>query len=296
VRPVLASRLTVRVTSDEPPGAPIFRDAALVPLREKAVVAMRASLAEDWRIATRALGSLRIVEDSADITIFVAAAQGTSLHRLASDSSEDVVIYVSEPVYGASTVENLNAVALHELGHIWCCFGDGTFARGTKEYGHWSTKERDPRLYGIDKYGLMTDPVTCGTFGAILSCPNRFSDREMVQLGFATFPPPIPDPCIQQALPLKSQVDSAKAQLDKLSSDIDGAKATLASLNAQIKDIEARYPNGAPASVVDTYRSLIAQYNALGTTANQWTNQYNDLLAKARALAGQLNALPCDPS
>ena len=69
-----------------------------------------------------------------------------------------------------------------------------------------------------------------------------------------------------------------------------------AAFDVRITAIERQYPAGAPPSVLETYRSLIAQYNSLGANVNNWVAQYNDLLATAKSLAGQLNALPCDPS
>jgi hypothetical protein len=258
-RPIAPASFTVRVTTDLPPHEPFNPDPSLVPLRDASAAKMAATLAAEWKSATRGLGSLVVVDGSADITLYVVASKNTSHWVKSSDESEQIVVFVSGEI-GPRNVENNVAVALHELGHIWCCRGPDT------SDGHWLTKQTSPGLYGVDKYGLMTDPVTCVSFGSVLSCPNRFSDREMTALGFTTFPPPAPDPCIQQGLTLRSQ--------------IGGARTTLASLDSQIRAIEAQYPRGAPPSVYSTYVSLIAQYNAL----NDQTNE------KIR----QLNALPCD--
>lgn len=261
--PMSAASLTVRVTTEPPPHETFNPDPSLVPLRDASLAAIRATLANEWKSATRGLGSLDVVSESADITMFVIAARGTSVHRSSlSDNSQDILLYVSGEL-GPRTVENNVAVALHELGHIWCCHGPEA-----SEAGHWATKQPSPGLYGVDKYGIMNEPVLCTQFGTILSCPNRFSDREMVALGFTNFPPPAPDPCIQQGLSLRSQ--------------IGGARTTLANIDAQIRAIEAQYPNGAPPAVFNNYRSLIDQYNAL----NDQTNE------KIR----QLNGLPCDSS
>lgn len=236
-------------------------DPSLVPLRDSSAAKMTATLAAEWKSATRGLGTLEVVERSADITIFVVAAKNTSHWVQGTDESEQIVVFVSGEL-GPRNVENNVAVALHELGHIWCCRGPDT------SDGHWPTKQVSPGLYGVDKYGLMTDPVTCVNFGTVLSCPNRFSDREMVALGFTSFPPPAVDPCIQQGLALRSQIATARG--------------TLTSLDTQIRAIEAQYPGGAPPAVYNTYVSLIAQFNAL----NDQTN------VKVR----QLSALPCDSS
>jgi hypothetical protein len=251
----------VRVTTDPPPHEPFNPDPSLVPLRDASAAKMVATLAAEWRAATRGLGVLQVVDKSADITIYVVASKNTSHWVLGTDDSQQIVVFVAGDI-GVRNVDNNVAVALHELGHIWCCRGPDT------SDGHWLTKQTSPGLYGVDKYGLMTDPVTCVSFGSVLSCPNRFSDREMVALGFTSFPPPAVEPCIQQGLGLRSQIGPARA--------------TLASLDAQIRAIEAQYPRGAPPAVYDHYLDLVAQYNAL----NDQTN------AKVR----QLGALPCDSS
>jgi hypothetical protein len=258
-RPIEPGSFTVRVTTDLPPHEPFDPDPSLVPLRDASAAKMSATLAGEWKSATRGLGSLTVVEGSADITLYVVASKNTSHWAKSTDESEQVVVFVAGEI-GPRNIENNVAVALHELGHIWCCRGPDT------SDGHWATKLASPGLYGVDKYGLMNDPVTCVSFGSVLSCPNRFSDREMTALGFTSFPPPAPDPCIQQGLALRSQVGSARTQL--------------ASLDSQIRAIEAQYPRGAPPDVYSKYVALIAQYNVL----NDQTNE------KIR----QLNALPCD--
>jgi hypothetical protein len=171
--PMIATALTVRVTTDTPANTRFDPDPSLVPLRDTSVAKMKSTLSAEWKAATRGLGGVQVVEQSADITVFVLAGRGTSVNRTGADGSEDIVIYVSGE-FGPKTVENVIATTLHELGHIWCCRGPAA-----DDGGHWKEKLRDPGLYGVDKYGLMTDPVTCVSFGAVISCPNRFSDREM---------------------------------------------------------------------------------------------------------------------
>jgi hypothetical protein len=290
-RSITPSSFTVHVSTERPPQSSCIPDPSLTPLRDASVVKLKATLAGEWKAATRGLGSLKVVETSADIVIFVVAARGISVHRDAPDGSEDVELCVSGQL-GPLNVENNVAVALHELGHIWCCYGPGSDGAG-----HWAANETSPGLYGVDKYGLMTDPVTCVRFGTILSCPNRFSDREMQALGFKTFPPPAPDPCIVQALALGTQLEAMKGQLATLKGQIDGMRATLQSLDSQIASIEKRYPSGRPpASVLRTYRSLISQYNTLNAQLNQLIDTYNPLVDRANAVAFQINSLPCDPS
>jgi hypothetical protein len=271
-RPIVASSLTVRITTDAPAREQVTADAALVSLRDASFARIKATLAAEWKSATRGMGSLQVAEDSTDITMFVIAARGTSVHRQSlDDQSQDILIYVSDergcqaaPTFSCPrTVENNVAVALHELGHIWCCHGPNA-----NDTGHWLTKEPSPGLYGVDKFGLMTDPVTCGAFGTLISCPNRFSDREMEALGFTNFPPPAPDPCITQSFSLRSQINTIDTQL--------------VSLAAQIGAIERQYPRGIPTSIYDGYVAMVTQYNAL--------------VGRQNALVGQFNSLPCDSS
>jgi hypothetical protein len=270
--PIVASSLTVRVTTDLPTQEQVNVDPALVARRDESFAAIKATLATEWKSATRGMGTLQVADSSADITMHVIAARGTSVHRTSlGDDSQDILIYVSDergcvaaPQFSCPrTVENNVAVALHELGHILCCHGPGA-----TESGHWAEKLPSPGLYGVDKHGLMNEPVLCTRFGAILSCPNRFSDREMVALGFSNFPPPAPDPCITQSLSLRSQVNTIESQL--------------ANLGAQIKAIETQYPGGAPPAVYNNYVSLVSQYNML--------------VGRQNVLVGQLNGLPCDSS
>src|SRR6185295_15695378 len=96
-------------------------------------------------------------------------------------------------------------------------------------------------------------------------CPNRFSDREMRALGFTTFPPAAPDPCVIQAQSIGAKLAPLQTQLADLNAQISSANAQLASLDAQISAIRAQYPNGAPPAVVAQGNALIAQYNSLNT-------------------------------
>lgn len=290
--PIAATTLSVHVTTATPPQPSFTPDPTLVDLRDKAAARMTATLSSEWKTATRGLGALQVVPDSADITIFVVAAKGISVNRQSRrDRSEDIVIYVNDQNLGVQAVENVVATSLHELGHIWCCFGPDADSGG-----HWKEKLRDPGLYGVDKYGLMTDPVTCESFGTILSCPNRFSDREMTALGFTSFPPPAPDPCITQSLRLKAQLAAVRDQESGLKATIDGLDATLSSLAAQVQALERQYGYSMPPSVYATYQSLVARYNDLLAQRNADVSQYNGLVGQESQLVGQLNSLPCDSS
>jgi len=290
---IAPTSLRVHVTTNTPPQPEFTPDPSLLSLRESAVSLMTSTLGSQWKTATRGLGNLQVVGDSADITIFVVAAKGTSVNRTSlRDGSEDIVVFVSDPVLGGETPENSVATALHELGHIWCCQGPDADSGG-----HWRVKLRDPGLYGVDKYGLMTDPVLCAAFGSILSCPNRFSDREMRALGFATFPAPVPDPCVTQALSLEGRAATIDQQLVGLETQIKTSRVSLASLDSQISSIEAQYRYlQPPPSVYATYQNLIAQYNSLSAVTNTQVDQYNGLLEQEHSLVTQRNGLPCDAS
>ena len=66
----------------------------------------------------------------------------------------------------------LVVTTLHELGHIWCCFGPGT------KDGHWADAPT-----GFSSVGLMYSPMTCTvTSGSDPVCPSVFSDRELAEL------------------------------------------------------------------------------------------------------------------
>ncbi len=59
----------------------LARDDAFGPAAAEEVAAslaaIRTTLANEWRSATRGMGSLQVVEDSADITMYLIAARGT---------------------------------------------------------------------------------------------------------------------------------------------------------------------------------------------------------------------------
>ena len=287
--PVKATSFRVHPTVDAPPLTQFNPDPSLVPLRDAALAKMRGTLAAEWKSATRGLGGLEVVDTSPDITLYLVAARGTSVHRSYDDGSQDIVVYVSDQ-FGPQTVENVIATSLHELGHIWCCYGGGT------SEGHWLTKDRQPTLYGVDKYGLMTDPVTCLVFGAIVSCPNRFSDREMTELGFTSFPPPTIDACVSQSLSLTASIAKLSAQLDALDSRIAHDDAMLASLKQQLDALGARYPGGLSTAAAAQYNALVIQYNDVASDERAAVDQYNTLATQDRAQVAQVNALPCDAS
>ena len=249
-------------------------DPSLVPARDADIARMTATLQNEWKLATRGLGALTLVPTSADIVVYVLPGKGTSVHMLASDGSQRVLVYAVDE-FGTVSAENSVAVALHELGHIWCCFGAGAGADG-----HWLEKVPDPLLQGVDKYGLMTHPVTCLVGRGFESCPNRFSERELRTMGFTQIPAPPADTCLTQRSMLGARLATQGAT-------VDAAKAQAAVVKGQIDAIVARYPSRElPPDVYRTYIGLVDQYNALANDIDAKVAVYN-------ATVDQLNALPC---
>ena len=249
-------------------------DPSLVPARDADIARMTATLQNEWKLATRGLGALTLVPSSADIVLYVVPARGTSVHQLASDGSQRVLLYAMDE-FGTVSAENSVAVALHELGHIWCCFGPGAGSDG-----HWLEKIPDPLLQGVDQYGLMTHPVTCLVGRGFESCPNRFSDRELRTMGFSNIPVPPADPCVTQR-------NALGARLATQGAAVDAAKAQAAVVKAKIDAIVAQYPSlQLPPDVYSTYVGLADQYNSIANDVDAKVATYN-------ATVDQLNALPC---
>jgi hypothetical protein len=184
LRRVRAADLIVSVRVAQPgESGGVPEDPDLVSLRDATTDLLRAELPRRWRLATRGLGDLKIVDVGADIVIRVHAGQGQSAYRRARDGTHDIILMVADPG-GFFGLENRIPVALHELGHIWCCRSAGT------DGSHWLEPLADPRLTGIDRFGLMGHPVLCIRAGPTVSCPDRFSERELLELGFVDIPPP----------------------------------------------------------------------------------------------------------
>lgn len=128
-----------------------------------------------WVTATGGKGQLAMRTD-ADIDVKLEGTAGTSAltrhTRNGKVVSRTITIYTLESGRQLSATELLT-VAVHELGHIWCCYGEGTVD------GHWS--DAPPEFSPI---GLMSSPMRCqGTAGNEPVCPNRFSDRELKEMG-----------------------------------------------------------------------------------------------------------------
>src|SRR5439155_1555976 len=87
-----------------------------------------------WSVATRGRGKLALCTD-ADIDVKLDGTSGTSAlmqHKLGGRVVSQTITVHSVEGSRRLTLPELMATTLHELGHIWCCFGSGT------QDGHWS--------------------------------------------------------------------------------------------------------------------------------------------------------------
>lgn len=130
-----------------------------------------------WVTATGGRGQL-VLRTDADIDVELDGTAGTSAltqhKRNGKVVSRTIVIHTLEGDRRLSTSELLT-VAVHELGHIWCCYGEGTVD------GHWT--DSPP---GFSPVGLMSSPMRCqGTAGNDPMCPSVFSDRELKEMRLA---------------------------------------------------------------------------------------------------------------
>jgi len=127
-----------------------------------------------WATATGGRGQLALRTD-ADIDVEMDGTAGTSAltqHQLGGRVvSRRIAVHTMEGGRRLSVAELL-VTTLHELGHIWCCFGPGT------KDGHWVDTPT-----GFSIVGLMYSPMTCTvTRGSDPVCPSVFSDRELAEM------------------------------------------------------------------------------------------------------------------
>ncbi len=127
-----------------------------------------------WATATGGRGQLAIRTD-ADIDVELDGTGGTSAltrHSLGGKVvSRTIAVHTMEGSRRLS-VSELVVTTLHELGHIWCCFGPGT------KDGHWTDTPT-----GFSNVGLMYSPMTCTVSpGSDPVCPTIFSDRELAEM------------------------------------------------------------------------------------------------------------------
>jgi hypothetical protein len=128
-----------------------------------------------WVTATGGSGQLALRTD-ADIDVELDGTAGTSAltqHKLNGKVvSRTITIHTVESNRHLSVPELLS-VALHELGHIWCCYGEGTVD------GHWRDSPSE-----FSPIGVMASPLRCQvTAGNDPVCPSVFSDRELKEMG-----------------------------------------------------------------------------------------------------------------
>ena len=281
-----AKSFTARVQAVDPiaglDGVATKLEPSLVAARDASVARLNNTLVKEWSAATRGLGAMKLVPSSADIVIYVVPGRSNSLHLTSPDGSQRILLFLVDDLGQVST-ENSVAVALHELGHIWCCRGADAGSDG-----HWLKSIADPLLQGVDRFGLMTHPVTCIVFPGFVTCPNRFSERELHAMGFAEVPPPPADACVTQANVLVAQISALDANLASTRASIDATNAQLATLERRIAQIEEQYPGGnLPPAVYASYTSLIDQYNRLLNENNSRVDTFNRNVEQRNALARQ---------
>jgi hypothetical protein len=281
-----AKSFTARIQAVDPvaglDGVTTKLEPSLVAARDASVARLNATLVKEWSAATRGLGAVKLVPSSADIVIYVLPGRSNSLHLTSPDGSERILLFMVDDLGQVST-ENSVAVALHELGHIWCCRG-----ADAGPDGHWLKSIADPLLQGVDRFGLMTHPVTCLVFPGFVTCPNRFSERELHAMGFAEVPAPPADPCVAQANALVRQINALDASLESARTTIAATNAQLSTIESRIASIEAQYPSRVlPPDVYATYTSLIDQYNRLLADNNARVDTFNRDVERRNALARQ---------
>jgi len=208
--------------------------------------------------------------------------RSSSLHLTSPDGSQRILVFMVDDLGPVST-ENSVAVALHELGHIWCCRGPDAGADG-----HWLEAVADPLLQGVDRFGLMTHPVTCQVFPGFVTCPNRFSERELHAMGFADVPAPPADACVTKVNALVAQINALDASLASSRATIETTTAQLTEIEGRISAIERQYPGRVlPPDVYPTYTALIDQYNRLLADNNAHVDAFNRDVEQRNALARQ---------
>jgi len=284
------ARIRVAGVTDQIDGVTVRQEPSLAAARDRDVDALARTIESEWSTATRGLSTVELVPSApADIVLTVVTARTNSyLDRWSGDGSMAIFLF---PATDATVLspDNFVAVALHELGHIWCCSGPDASADG-----HWAQPVADPLLQGVDRFGLMNHPVTCIVFGATVeSCPNRFSERDLRSMGFAQIPPPPRNACVDTKNALLAQLATLQDRLAGAKATVDATDASLAALAAQIKALEAKYPNGMPPDVYASYSALIDRYNAQVATERTQVAAYNALLAQSNGVVDQVNGLLC---
>jgi hypothetical protein len=132
-----------------------------------------------WATATLGRGQL-FLRNEGDIDVELAGTNGTSAltqhSRGGKVTSRTITVHTIDGTRRLS-LPDLMSTTLHELGHIWCCYGPGTSG------GHWT----DPQPPGFSSVGLMYPTIRCQvSAGSDPICPNAFSDRELTEMGLGS--------------------------------------------------------------------------------------------------------------
>ncbi len=132
-----------------------------------------------WATATQGRGQLSL-RNEGDIDVELAGTNGTSAltqhGRNGKVTSRTITVHTIDGSRRL-TIPDLMSTTLHELGHIWCCYGPGTNG------GHWS----DPQASGFSTVGLMYPIIRCQvSAGSEPVCPSVFSDRELTEMGLSS--------------------------------------------------------------------------------------------------------------
>lgn len=136
--------------------------------------AVAGALPNAWATATGGRGKLSLRTDG-DIDVELDGTNGTSALMQHSSggrvTSRTIAVHTIDGSRRLSVPE-LMATVLHELGHIWCCYGPGTAD------GHWSDSPTE-----FSPVGLMVSPMRCQVkAGGDPVCPSVFSDRELKEM------------------------------------------------------------------------------------------------------------------
>jgi len=292
LRSLKANGFTVRIQPVDPvrglAGINARLDPSLLPTRDAIAARLTTDLEKEWTQATRGLGALALVPSSADIVVYVLPGRGTSVHARSSDGTQRVELYVVGE-RGVLTPDNALSVALHELGHIWCCFGPDAAPDG-----HWRETTADPLLEGVNQFGLMTHPVTCLVAARAPICPNRFSARELRAMGFTEIPPPPPDPCVTRSRELKARLASLDAAIDASAAALDDLRARISGIAERMQAIRAQYPSRVlPPEAFASYTELMEQYNGLLAEFERKRSAHNANVDLRNSVVHQLSDLPC---
>src|SRR2546425_3334600 len=149
--------------------------------QEKArLPALRDSLAgalpAAWATATQGRGQL-FLRNEGDIDVELAGTNGTSAltqHTRGGKVTSRIITVHTIDGNRRLTIPDLMSTTLHELGHIWCCYGAGTSG------GHWGR----PQPSGVPSvrllYATIPDQVSPGGGPG---CPTALLHRRLPDMG-----------------------------------------------------------------------------------------------------------------